>query len=397
MTTAKTSSSIPESDVELFSTTALMDPYPHYAALRGLGPAVYLSEYDIYGLFRYEHVRPALVDWERFSSAEGIAMNPTTNEAMEGSLLGMDPPRQREVRTVFTDALRPKYVRKVADGLEQLAGQLVDDLVQRGEFDGVTDFARTLPVGIVLDLIGFPRDEQREEILDWALGAFNYMGPYSDHQASSLPDVQALAQYLTTKATPEKLLPDSFGQIVWEAVGRGDITENEALMTMSAYACAGVDTTIAGISSTLWLLARNPDEWAKVRQDPTTVPGAFLEGLRMEAPIQSFTRVTTCNVDLDGVTIPAGSRVVLSYGSANRDERHYPDPDRFRVSRNPSDSVAFGFGVHNCPGRVLATMEAHALFNALASRVEKIDLAGEPVRAPNNIIRGLERLPIRVT
>ncbi|MGI5350356.1 cytochrome P450 [Streptomyces sp. CA-250714] len=397
MTTATTASSVPESDVALFSTESLLDPYPHYATLRGLGPAVYLTEYDMYGLFRYEHVRPALVDWERFSSAEGIAMNAPTNERMEGSVLRMDPPRQRVVRKVFDDALRPRFVRKVAGDLEQLAGRLVESLVRRGEFDGVADFARKLPVDIVLDLIGFPRDEQREEILHWALGAFNFMGPASDHQYASLPEVEALAQYLVTKATPEKLLPDSFGQIVWEAVDRGEITENEALLTMSAYACAGVDTTIAGIASTLWLLARNPDEWAEVRRDPTTVPGAFLEGLRVEAPVQFFSRVTTCDVELDQVTIPAGARVVLSYGSANRDERHYPDPDRFRVRRHPSDSVAFGFGVHTCPGRVLASMEAHALFTALAERVETIELAGEPTRVPNNITRGLESLPIRVT
>ncbi|GAA2922987.1 cytochrome P450 [Streptomyces thioluteus] len=395
MTTAP-SGLVPKSDVELFSTATLMDPYPHYAALRGLGPAVYLTRYDLYGLFRYEHVRPALVDWERFSSAEGVAMNPRTNELMDGSILGMDPPRHKAVRKVFDEALRPKYVRQVAGDLAHLAGKLVDDLVRRGQFDGVRDFARKLPVDIVLDLIGFPRDDQREEILDWALGAFNFMGPAGDFQASSLPDVQDLMQYLTTKATPGKLLPGSFGQIVWAAVERGEITESEALMTMSAYACAGVDTTIAGISSTLWLLARNPDQWSDVRRDPEAVPGAFLEGLRMEAPVQSFARVTTCDVELDDVTIPAGARVVLSYGSANRDERHYPAPDCFRVRRNPSDTVAFGLGVHNCPGRALATMEAHALFRALAERVERLELAGEPTRSPNSITRGLDTLPVRV-
>ncbi|MFF3544717.1 cytochrome P450 [Streptomyces platensis] len=397
MTTATTSGVVPESDVELFSPAALMDPYPHYAELRGLGPAVYLTRYDLYGVFRYEHVRPALIDWERFSSADGVAMNPRTNELMAGSILGMDPPRHKAVRKAFDEALRPKYVRKVTDDLERLAGELVEDLVRRGEFDGVRDFARKLPVAIVLDLIGFPRDDQREQILDWALGAFNFMGPAGDFQASSLPDVQELMQYLTTKATPAKLLPGSFGQIVWAAVERGEITEQEALMTMSAYACAGVDTTIAGISSTLWLLARNPDQWAAVRQNPAAIPGAFLEGLRVEAPVQSFARVTTCDVALDDVTIPAGSRVVLSYGSANRDEHRYPDPDRFRVNRNPSDTVAFGFGVHNCPGRALATMEAHALFGALAERVTRIEPAGEPTRSPNSITRGLDTLPVRVS
>ncbi|WP_051791389.1 cytochrome P450 [Amycolatopsis jejuensis] len=397
VTAATLSRPVPESDTELFSAAALLDPYPHYAMLRSLGPAVFLTRYGMYGLFRHDDVRPALVGWERFSSAEGIAMNPVTNELMAGSILGMDPPRQRVVRKVFDDALRPKYVRKVAGDLERLAGDLVDGLVRQREFDGVADFARKLPVDIVLDLIGFPRDGERADLLEWALGAFDFMGPASAHQSSCRPDVEALMQYLATKATPEKLLDGSFGQIVWQAVDRGEITDTEAVMTMSAYACAGVDTTIAGISSTLWLLAQHPGEWAQVRADPETVAGAFLEGLRMEAPVQSFARVTTCDVPLEDLTIPAGSRVVLSYGSAGRDERHYPDPDRFRVRRAPSDTVAFGFGVHHCPGRALATMEAHALFTALARRVDRIELAGAVRRTPNAITRGLSALPIRVT
>ncbi|WP_433574274.1 cytochrome P450 [Nocardia brasiliensis] len=383
-------------DLDPFSTEALLDPYPQFRALRDLGPVVYLREHDLYGLFRYDQVRAALVDWEGFSSAQGIAMNPTANELSDGSLLSMDPPRHRAVRKVLDDALRPKYVRKVAGDIEQLADDLVEDLMRRDEFDGVTDFAAKLPVDIVMDLIGFPRDEYRDKILVWALGAFNYFGPPGARQSSTFPDVQALMQYLVADATPDKLLPDSFGQIVWAAAEHGEITENEALMTMSAYACAGLDTTIAGVASTLWLLARNPDQWAAIRHDPKLIPGAFLEGVRMETPIQSFSRVTTGDTDVDGVTIPEGARVVISFAAANRDERHYPEPDRFDARRNPADTVGFGFGVHNCPGRTLASMEAHALFAALAKRADTLELTGEPTRTPNNITRGLDRLPIRI-
>ncbi|PXX54751.1 cytochrome P450 [Nocardia tenerifensis] len=396
MTSSTTTSAI-ESDIDLFSTEALHDPVPSYRTLRDLGPVVHMTEHDLYGLFRYDQVRAALVDWEGFSSAQGIAMNPTANEMSDGSLLSMDPPRHRAVRKVLDDALRPKYVRQVAGNIEHLADELVDDLMRRETFDGVTDFAAKLPVDIVMDLIGFPRDEQRDKILVWALGAFNYFGPPGERQLSTFPDVQALMQYLVTDATPDKLLPDSFGQIVWQAADRGEITENEALMTMSAYACAGLDTTIAGVASTLWLLAQNPDEWTAIRQDPKLVPGAFLEGVRLETPIQHFSRVTTEDKEIEGVTIPEGARVLVSYAAANRDERHYPEPDRFRADRNPADTVGFGFGVHNCPGRTLASMEAHALFGALAKRASTIELTGEPIRTPNNITRGLDTLPVRIS
>ncbi|GAA5049815.1 cytochrome P450 [Streptomyces similanensis] len=397
MTAARTPTAAPRTDLELFATDALLDPFPHYARLRDLGPVVHLDEYDLYGLFRYEQVRAALVDWETFSSAQGIAMNPTANELSADSVLSVDPPRQRTLRKVFDDALRPKYVRKVAGDIERLAGELVDDLVRRGEFDGVADFACKLPVEIVMDLIGFPRDEHRADILRWALGAFNFMGPPGERQESTFPDVQALMQYLVTEATPDRLLPGSFGQIVWEAADRGEITGNEALMAMSAYACAGLDTTIAGVAGTLWLLALHPDQWRAVRQDPQLVPGAFLEGVRLETPLQAFSRVTTHDVEIDGVAIPRGARVLLSYGSANRDERNYPDPDRFDVRRNPVDTLGFGVGVHTCPGRTLASMEAHALFGALAERAVTLELAGEPVRSPNHVTRSLDRLPVRVS
>jgi cytochrome P450 len=127
------------------------------------------------------------------------------------------------------------------------------------------------------------------------------------------------------------------------------------------------------------------------------VPSAFLEGVRVESPAQFFSRVTTRDVDVDGIVIPEGSRVVHSYGSANRDERHYADADRFDVRRNPVDTVAFDYGVHTCPGRTLSSLEGHALFGALARRVSRIELAGEPTRLPNSITRGLDTLPLRVS
>ncbi|MBN6039878.1 cytochrome P450 [Amycolatopsis sp. 195334CR] len=394
MTTTETSAV--ETGLDLFSTEVLHDPFPHYRTLRELGPVVYLTEYDLYGLFRYDQVRAELTDWETFSSARGIAMNPTANEMSVDSVLAMDPPRHRKLRKVLDDALRPKYVRKVADDIGRLADELVDDLMRRGEFDGVTDFARKLPVDVVMDLIGFPRNEHREKILDWALGGFDFMGPAGERQASAFPAIQSLMRYLATDATADKLLPESFGQIVWAAADRGEITEDEALLTMSAYACAGLDTTIAGVSSTLWLLARNPEQWAILREDPKLVPSAFLEGVRMESPLQFFSRVTTREAEVDGVRIPEGARIVHSYGSANRDERHFPDPDSYQVRRNPADSMGFGFGVHNCPGRSLASIEAHALFGALVKRASTIELTGEPARTPNNITRGLDSLPVRI-
>jgi cytochrome P450 len=397
VTAMKASTSAYETDLDLFSDEVLYDPFPHYQALRDLGPVVYLTKYGLYGLFRYNQVRSALVDWQTFTSAQGVALNPIANEAWKDSILSMDPPKHRTIRKVFDDALRPKFIRNVAGDMEQRAEILVGELVERGEFDGIADFAHKLPVSIVMDLVGFPRDEGRDKILGWAVNSFNFAGPPGDRQTATLPIAQAQLEYLISNAKPENLLPDSFGKIVYAAADRGEITHQEAITMMLGYANAGLDTTINAVGSTLWLLARNPDQWDAVHQDPKLVPSAFLEGIRMESPAQFFSRVTTRDVEIEGVTIPAGSRVLHSHGSANRDERHYPQPDRYDARRNPVDTVAFDVGVHTCPGRTLASMEGHALFTALARRVSKIELTGEPSRTVNSITRGLDMLPIRVS
>jgi len=397
MTTAKASPAAPEAEFDLFSGEVLLDPFPYYRELRDLGPVVYLTRYDLYGLFRYDQVRGALSDWETFSSAQGVALNPIANAAWQNSILCMDPPKHRTIRKVFDDALRPKYIRQVAGDLEQQAEALVDELMERGEFDGVQDFAQRLPVNVVMDLVGFPRDEGRDKILGWAINSFNFGGPPGERQTASLPIAQAQLEYLLTNARPENLLPDSFGQIVYAAADRGEISSEEAVTMMLGYANAGLDTTINAVGSVLWLLATNPDQWQAICQDPKLIPSAFLEGIRMESPAQFFSRVTTRDVEIGETTIPAGSRVLHSYGSANRDERHYPEPDRFDVRRNPVDTVAFDWGVHTCPGRTLASMEGHALLGALARRASTIQPAGEPTRIVNSITRGWHTLPLRIS
>lgn len=385
-------------DLDIFSEAVLHDPFPHYKQLRDSGAVVYFTKYDVYGVFRYEHVRTALRDWETYSSASGIAFNDPVNTAMAGkAILAMDPPEHSAVRKVFDDSLRPKYIRKVAGSIEQRAEDLVDDLVARGEFDGVADFACTLPVEIVLDLVGIPRDENRARVLDWARGTFNTFGPEGDRRQNAIPAQQALLEYALENLTPDTVLPDSFGQTAFAAAARGDITPFQAVVVMMGFLGAGLDTTINAVGSTLWLLAQHPEQWDALREDPSLVPSAFLEGIRMESPAQLFSRVATRDIEIDDALIPKGARVIHSYGSANRDERHYLDADRFDIRRNPTDTVAFDMGVHSCPGRTLSNMEGHALFSALATRASRLELAGEPTRTVNNITRGLDTLPIRVS
>jgi cytochrome P450 len=164
---------------------------------------------------------------------------------------------------------------------------------------------------------------------------------------------------------------------------------------MLDYVTPSLDTTILGITATIALFARHPDQWAMLRADRSLIPHAINEALRVETSVPQFTRVLTEDHEIDGVPLAAGSRVALLYGSANRDERKYPDPDRFDITRKPSDHLAFGRGEHVCVGMHLARLEMSTLLDRLADRVERFEIVdSEPLL--NNGLRGLARLEVTV-
>jgi cytochrome P450 len=165
---------------------------------------------------------------------------------------------------------------------------------------------------------------------------------------------------------------------------------------MIDYMGPSLDTTICAISNAVWLFANNPEQWDLVREDPRLMPSAVNEVLRYDAPIQDFSRYIARDVDMDGVLLPAGSRAVVFYGAANRDERKYPDPDRFDVGRRPGDHLGFGAGPHACVAMNLARMEMLALFTALAKRIRCFTiLESEPLL--NNDLRGFKTLRVAVS
>lgn len=386
-----------DDDVDLFETANLDDPFPQYHRLRDIGPAVHLGKYDIWFLARYDQVRAALSDWQTFSSADGAGLNPIINEAWSDAVICVDPPVHTQMRKLFTDRLGPKQLKPLSDTIDARAKELVERLVARREFDAVHDLAEDLPVNVIMDLVGWPESE-RESLLDYAAGSFDCCGPENERMQAALPKLVGSVEYVTGIYDSRRMAPGSFGYTIQQAADDGEISKDAAIGLLLAYVVAAFDTTINAISSGMYLFAQNPDQWSALRANPALVPSALNEILRFESPIQYFSRVTTRDVDLgEGVVIPEGSRVLHSYGSANRDERHFPDPDRFDVTRNPMDHLAFGAGNHACAGQNLARLEALAVLRALVENVSTIELAGQPIRALNNVTRGFASLPVRVS
>lgn len=384
------------SDIDLWSDDVLKNPFPAFKQLRDLGPTAYMRKWDMWFVGRYDVLRSYLKDWQTFVSGQGVGMNQTANRMLVGALVSTDPPQHTAARKVFTDRLGPRQLTEVAKTIDSRAHQLVDTLLQRGTFDAVTDLAQDLPIHIIMDLIGWP-DEGRSELLSWVDGTFNVNGPPNDYMYSAIPRVESLVKYVSEVATPDNLIPGSFGASIYEAVDRGDIPREQTVVLLVGYAAGAFDTTINSIGTGVWLLATHPEQWELLRSDPSLVKDAYNEILRYDTPVHHFSRVASRDVDMGGIIIPRGARVAHSYASANRDERHYPDPDRFDITRRPSDHLAFDLGVHSCPGQSLARLEAHAIFTALAEKVSHIELAGDTTRKLNNITRGFERIPVRVT
>ena len=384
----------PSTDVDLWDDDVLVDPYPAYGELRELGPVVWMTKYGAYALPRYDEVRAVVQDWQRFTSARGVGMDDAMNARSGRGILTTDPPLHDTRRKVLNAQLVPRALTAHAPMISARAETIVADLVERGSFDAVADLAQPYSVGVVADLVGLPQ-EGREHLLDRAAAAFNSFGPDNDLLRSSLVGFRELFDYCKGFATPERLVPDRWGSQIYAAGERGDIEPDACPGLMLAYAWAGMDTTVNALSAAVWLFARYPDQWELVRADHSLVPSAFNEVLRLEPPVQRFTRLAASPVELDGVTLPEGARVAVLFGSANRDERHYEAPDRFDVTRNPVDHLSFGRGIHHCVGAGLARLEGHAVITALAAHVERFEL-GEVSWRRNNSLHGLARLDVRV-
>lgn len=384
--------SVPISSLDPFDDDVLRDPYPSYRQLRDAGPVVWMSRYGVYALPRYAEVRQALRDWEAFSSASGVGMTSEYNER-PGGILGSDPPAHDRMRRVLQGQLSSRALRPVEGELHAKADALVDRLVASGSFDAVRDLARPYVVSVVADLVGLP-EEGRSELPASSEAGFNRFGPHNQRYTAAGPGFQRLLDYVTSIAVPGRLAPGGKGAEIYSAAETGQLDLAECPSMMLIYTWPSMDTTINAIASAVRQFAHHPDQWDLVRTDPGLVPAALNEVLRHDSPVQLFTRVTTRDIRLGETALPAGARVMVMMGSANRDERHYPDADSFDIRRDPTDHLAFGHGVHHCVGAVLARLEAHAVIGALARRVSRFTLLEERPHL-NNVIRGPESVHVR--
>lgn len=348
----------------------------------------------MYGIARFKDVRESLQNWKIFSSAEGVALLDQVNLAQRGTTLASDFPLHDKLRAVIAVPLAPGAVQELKDQIAAEAESLVETLVARGTFDVVADLAWHLPLTIISRLVGIP-EEGRRRMAAWAEAAFDAGGPANPRAIKAFQGILEFVGYITDSELPSKLRPGSWGAKIFEAAARGDITPDQGPMLLADYLGPSLDTTVSATGSALWLLAQYPDQWAAVCANPTLIPNAVQEAVRLESPIPYFTRCLTQDTNIDGVALPKASRTMLIYASANRDERKWQDPTRFDIHRRTTEQLGFGYGVHSCAGMHLARLEIHSLLAALAKRVKRFEII-EVERKLSNGLRSLKRLTVSV-
>jgi cytochrome P450 len=386
---------VPLSDADPYCDEALSEPWEVYRGLQSLGSTAWLTKYGMFALTRYDSVMRALRDPETFSSASGVMMNEQMNLVLRGNTLCTDGEAHQRLRRIVAKPLTPAALAALKDEINTKAERLVERLVAQGKFCAVSELATALPVDIVASAVGLPK-EGRERMLVWAEEMFNCFGPPNARAQNALPVLREMMHYATTQAVRGKLRPGSWAEGIIDGADRGEVDASARAAMMIDYMGPSLDTTIHAIANGVWLFATHPEEWRKVCEAPSGIPSAINEILRMESPVQGFSRLVTRDYDMDGVTLPSGSRAIVFYGAANRDGRKFPHPNMFDVTRkNAADHLAFGSGPHTCVGMHLARLEISALFRALATRVKRFQVE-EEIRNLNNVLRGFKKLIISV-
>ncbi len=379
---------------DVFSPQALRQPFEHYRRVRDLGPVVRLAGLDVLALSRFADVRAALQTPEKLISGEGSGFNDIFNSPGEPNLISMDGEAHRKMRVPFARPLMPGALRAYRDTMKSMISDQVRTMADGNVFEAVAGLARHLPLAVISFLVGLP-EAGRQNMLRWANALFNMVGPASPAFSEDLAVMLEFREYCLS-IDPAELPQAGWARTLFDAAGAGKLTVDAARAALGGYIGPSLDTTINAKSNLLFNLATHPEQWAKLRQNPTLIPSAVVEGVRHGAVVRWFSRKAAADYQAGEVFIPKGARVMVMFGSANRDERHYPDADMFKVDRNPQDQLGWGTGPHICAGLHLARMEMEVLLEALVENVDSME-SGEPVIGANRGLYGLETLPMRMT
>jgi cytochrome P450 len=386
-----------------FSDVFFNDPYPTYKRLRDEAPVYYNDTYGFYALTRHEDVAEAYKNHEVFSSSRGVDLSMIKgSDPIPPLIIMMDPPDHNRMRVLVSRVFTPRAV----GALEPMVSEVVNDFLDRADskhFDVVHDFSALFPVEIITRMLGVP-EEHRQNIRIWLDKSLHREpGEIGISEAGMAAAIESGIVYynliLEKRVNPGD---DMISRLIAAEIPQADGTTTslddvEIAGFASLLGGAGAETVTKLIGNAAVLFADNPGEWQKVLDDPSRIPAAVEEILRYHPPAQYVGRYTLKDITLHGVTIPAGSAVLLMNGSASRDERAYDDPDRFDIDREQGQNIGFGYGVHSCLGAALARMESRIAIEQMRLRMPRYEIDREGLRRVNMTnVAGYSHVPVTV-
>ncbi|MEQ7006133.1 cytochrome P450 [Actinopolymorpha sp. B17G11] len=391
----------------------ILDPYPLYARLRAEGPLP-RSRTGAWVAARHQVANQVLRD-RRFGLREkGAAYPPaddsggltSANTALDESrpewdmsFLELDPPQHSRLRRLVAPAFGPRMIAGYRERIEQTTHDLLDKALANGEFDLIRDFATPLPIAVISDLLGIPDvDVDRFSRYGNIVGA-SLDGVRSVRHARELREAKADLNALFSRLVEQRRTEpgDDVISRLTQALGAEKLESRELLNTARLLLVAGFETTVNLIGNGMLALLAHPDQWERLRADPTLAPGVVEEVLRYDPPVQGTTRIAHEEIELAGRTVRPGQWVVVLLGAAGRDAEVYHDPDRFDIARETDvEHLAFSSGIHYCVGAPLARLEGEVAFRVLAERLPELVRAGPVHRRTSFTIRGLSRFPLQL-
>jgi len=390
-------SAVPVYSGNPFSEENLRDSKPLYKELRDLGRLVWVPELDLYVAARFEDVQKGLRSPKVLISSNGVVANPAVNtmSAVQASTILSDGQDHLRFKKVLSAPLMPKPIEGLRGRLTEMIDEKVAQLVNAEPFDAMREIASLLPIGVVAEMIGL-RGFTADQMLFWSDAMFDGFAPPSARNEEKTQTANVEFFKFLMSQNRDNLVPGSLGSKLFEAVDAGELVEQEALGLLGDYIVPSLDTTILSTGEMLYRLAVTPGAWDAYVANPDLAPKIILEAVRMASVIRGFTRYAAEDYPVGDFVVPKGARVWLINAAANLDERKYPDPDDFKVDRDPRDQLAWGHGVHLCVGKHLAQLEMETILGSLLRKVERLEVVGEPTPLINSGIQGFENLQMRL-
>ncbi len=378
--------------VETAEPSAL-NPFPYYRYMRKTRPVNFNANYRTWEVFRYAEVQQVLSDYANFSSSV-IAGNASVQQNPLGaSLISIDPPRHRQLRSLVTQAFTPRTVAHMSERITTLVNELLDKVIAAGKMDAIEDLAYPLPVMVIAEMLGIPsEDRARFKLWSDALVGATFMGGNPQ---------EAMSRYFQEIIRQRRREPkdDLISDLLAVQIEGEHLSEVELLGFCVLLLVAGNETTTNLIGNALLCFDEQPEVMAQLRAEPTLIPAAIEEVLRYRSPLQFMYRRAINDVTLGDQNIKAGQVVIAWIGSANRDESQFTDPDTFDIRRDTQRNLAFGHGIHFCLGAPLARLEGRIALTILLERLPNLRRQREfPLQAlGSNLIYGVKKLPVTFT